>query len=539
MTSSFPRPVHSAGATDDTLSKEAAQFIVGHPPLQILAGLITILREKYPSWYTPETMFRFSPVAERMCALESRPDIRQRLLVELTNAKPKTARKTPLEMQGGQVLIAIDAEDVSIKQYELAHEPMELALYLDAGALWRFIMNSLPWEANEEADKEIVALLISSLIDPSRIKTEWSPSGAILTPWDLMHGIDARVWNQHLPLDLRVKVHEAWVEATRDGSETVFAPKQVFEIVPPDVFMLHFKLTDLRKILELAEKRMGFEAPPPPVEEPEPPTRFEGSHSTKPPAADTAAAVEVDDLFPDTSGSDTDGESASTPTARPTSPPSAVPLASSTETVRPSSDEADPMGAAPTAAAGGVPNGDSSTTIIVGEEELSEADLAEPSGGAPVLDSEASARDTAQAVEVARIMMDLDKLGIKLDGDPAKIRRVYSTIKCVREGTFDPDEKKYSPAEVAARKEQIREVLVLFDLARYSGHNSYTQGTLTLSAFVARLQFHLGMEGSREGSGPASIQVAAPRPTGRSAQPPPLPVSDKEKSDAGKSPDPS
>lgn len=523
--SSFPHPVHTANASDDMLSKEANQFVIDHPPLQILAGLITILREKNPSWYTPETMFRFSPVAERMRALEFRPDIRQRLLVELTNAKPKTARKTPLEMQGGQLLIAIEAEDVSIKEYELAHEPPELALYLDAGALWRFIMDSLPWEANEEADKEIVALLISSLIDPSRSKTEWSPSGAILTAWDLMRGIDARVWNQHLPLDLRVKIHEAWVEATRDGSETVFAPKQAFDIVPPEVFMQHFKLMDLRKILELAEKRMGFDAPPPPVEEPAPATRFEGRHSTKPPAApdSSAAGTQVDALFSDV-------------------PPPAT--AGSVATVRPEADAAteqlmaDPMGDAPKApTAEGVPPDDSSV-ISVRVEELSEADVADADDPPPSKDAPAEPHpsETGQAVEIARMMMDLESRGIKIAGDPQKIRRVHAVVHAVLNRTFDSDEPKLSKEEIAERKEKLREVLVLFDAATY-GHDRYAKGVVSLSGFLAKLEHHLQMKNAREGSGP--ISIAAPRQTGRQTQPPPLPGSDKEKSDAGKAPDPS
>lgn len=521
--SSFPHPVHTAGASDDILSKEAGQFVIDHPPLQVLTELISILRAEKPRWYTPETMLGFSPVAERMLALESRPDIRKRLLVELTSAKPKTALRTPLEMQGRQLMIAIEAEDVSVAEYELAHEPVELALYLDAGALWRFILNALPWEANEEADKNIVALLVSSLISQSRKKTTWSPSGAILTAWDLMHGIDARVWNQHLPLDLRVKIHQAWVEATRDGSETIFAPKQAFEIVPPEVFMQHFKLLDLRKILELAEKRMGFEAPPPPVEEPAPATRFEGRHSTKPPAASDADTPEaqVDALFSDVPPPP--ATAGSVPTVRPEA--AAVAEAST----------ADPMGDAPKAPmAEGVPPEDSSV-ISVRVEELSEADVADADDPPPSKDAPAEPHpsETGQAVEIARMMMDLDKHGIKTDGDPQKVRRVHAIVQAVLQRSFAWDEAKLSKDEIAMHKEELREVLVLFDAATY-GHDRYARGVVSLSGFLAKLEHHLKMENPREGSGP--ISIGPPRQTGRQTQPPPLPGSDKEKPDASKTP---
>ncbi|MCC7357022.1 hypothetical protein IT408_00750 [Candidatus Uhrbacteria bacterium] len=516
----FPRPVHSAGADDATLAREADTFVTAHPPIQILAGLITILREKRPAWHTPETMLNFCPVNERMNAFEVRHDIRQRILTELTGVKAKSALRTPLEMQCQQLLIAIDVEDVSVSEYEMAHQATELALYLDAGALWRHLMQSLPWEQNEDSDKEIIGLLISSLLDSGRAKTEWSPSGAILTPWDLMRGIDSRVWNHHLPLDLRAQVHEAWVQATQDGKETVFAPKHVFAIVTPDIFMVHFKLTDLKKILELAEERMGFKAPPLPTEEGAPSTRFEGQRrSNQPPSAAEVAATETDEaiesLFSGLEEKQTEhAKTAPPPPGSPppdamvTLPPSKADISADDEIVIPAPDL---VGVASI----------ESVVIDVRDDELEEHDLEEIP---PSLKSATAEQNSdTQAVEIARMMVDLEKHGIKTEAEPDKIRRVHSTIEKILGRTLSSDEHALEKVKILALKEELREVLVLFDSAAYSV-DRYTKGTVSLGGFIARLEFHLGMTTDKKNSS-QSVSNAPPRSrsSGRSAVPPPLP----------------
>lgn len=525
--------------TDERLALEAQQYFLAHPPLQLVAELLEIVRSEKPLWLTPQKLLDFCGVLPRMHLFEQRPDIRQQLLVTLTGAKSKTARCMPLGLQASMVSIALEAGDLTPEEYELAHAPADLAVYGDAGAIWRLFMDSILWEDDSPGNRSLIAKLIDALLKAGRKKTKHSPSGAILSSWDLMSGIDPQIWVQ-LPVELRVKQHKAWVVATRDGQEdepSAFTPEDVFRIVPPSEFMQHLRLVDLHGILKVAETRMGFEAPPPPVEEPAPETRFEGSRSTKPPAALSAEPsqdgvkagdTDVESLF----SSDAEATAAATAATatEPTTPSSPPP---ENPTVRPPASEtpADPMGAAPVAdeAVGVKDDGPSAVIEVTGEELLGEHDMAPSSD--------------ASAIEVARMLLDLGKFQMQLDPkDPTKVRRVHKLVTSVLDGTFNRDEKSYAMNELPATKQAIREVLLTFDSIQYAT-DRYAKGQLTLGAFLARLEHHLGVkpEKNEDDASPASLTAPRPRATGRqSAIPPstlpPAPESGQAKADETKPP---
>lgn len=524
------RLAHSSQeATDAQLALEAQQYFLANPPLQLVAELLEIVRSEKPSWLTPQKLLDFCGVLDRMHLFAQRPDIRQQLLVTLTGAKPRSARRMPLELQASTILIALEAEDLTPEEYELAHAPADLAVYGDAGAIWRLFMDSVLWEDDSSGNRSLIAKLIEALLKTGRKKTKYSPSGAILSSWDLMSGIDPLVWVQ-LPIELRVKQHKAWVVATQDGQgdePSVFTPEDVFRIVPPIEFMQHLRLVDLHGILKVAEKRLGFEAPPPPVEEPAPPTRFEGSRSTKPPAAvpsetlkDGAKAgdTDVESLFGNDAEATTAAAAVTTASTEPTPPPPENP------TVRPAMGEAeDPMGTAPIAnTAVGVQADGPSAVIEVGEEELLD-------------DKDVAPSSDPTAIEIARMLLDLEKFKMLLDvKDPKKVRRVHQLVTSVLDGTFNRDERSYAMNELLAIKQAIREVLLTFDSTQYST-DRYAKGQLTLGAFLARLEHHLGIksEKSSDDAGVSSTAVPRPRPTGRPSALPP--ASEPSQAKAGES----
>lgn len=511
--------MHAPNASDEALAAEAQDHLLHHPPLEVLSEILQVLRDKQRPWFLPQTLLDFCGVQERLQLLAARPDVRERLLVTLIGAKPRTARRTPLPMQAEQILIAMEAQDVDAQSFDQAFQTQELALYLDAAALWRCILSRLPWEENDSADKEFVGLVVRCLLSPERLKTSWSPSGAIITPWDLLRGIDARVWNQHIPLDLRAKIHEAWLMATEDGNVQAFTPRDVLELVPPDVFMHHLKLDDLRGILLLAEKRMGFEAPPPPVEEAAPETRCEVPHSH--PEASAASDSTTSSQTPDVDAMFGDDEASPAPSPmddpdglRKTMPPAApVAVTDTATTVRPT-QEGEPLAPIPGSPIE-IPR-DDSVVITVGDgDELEEIP---PSDAIPLANEDLALPE----LDLARCLIELQGYGIQLSPEEgAQARTFLRTIQYVMSPESETDDAILQE-RAAALRESLHGLLEALDPKKATS-STWVGKSRTVKAYAAMLKdkLKLAKEGKTdpEVPRPRSSSIIPPSAT----RPPPLP----------------
>jgi hypothetical protein len=226
-------------------------------------------------------------------------------------------------------------------------------------------------------------------------------------------------------------------------------------------------------------------------------------------------------LFGNDAEATTAAAAVTTASTEPTPPPPENP------TVRPAMGEAeDPMGTAPIAnTTVGVQADGPSAVIEVGEEELLD-------------DKDVAPSSDPTAIEIARMLLDLEKFKMQLDPkDPQKVRRVHRLVTSVLDGTFNRDEKSYAMNELLATKQAIREVLLTFDSTQYAT-DRYARGQLTLGAFLARLEHHLGIksEKSSEDVGVPSTTVPRPRSTGRPSALPPAPESGQAKAGESKPP---
>lgn len=500
---------HAPDASDDALAADAQTHLAEHPPLQVLSDIIHLLRTKQCLWFTPQTLLDFCGVQERLQLLIARPDVRERVLVTLLGAKPRTARRTPLAMQAEQILIAMEAQDVDATSFDHAFLPQEVVLYTDAAALWRHIFDSVPWDENDPADKEIIGLIIHALLQQRR-KTVWSVSGAIITPWDLLRGIDARVWNQHIPLDLRTKVHEAWLIATEDGKAQPFTPRDVLELIPPDVFMHHLKLDDLRGILLLAERHMGFDPREfPLVEEAVPETRCEVPHShptasSTPPEAsgDPGTAPDVDAMFEDEQASPAtpslDDPEGMRRTLAPTAPV-AVDLATTVRPLEAGEATAPPLEGNPDIAR------DDSVVITVGDEaeleEITELDL-------------------------ARCLLELQEYGIHIPVEEAlRAQNLLHTVQYVMNPDSETDDTVLKD-QAPGLREDLHALLEALD-PKKAASSTWASKSRTVKAYAAMLKDKLKQvkdgKTDPEVPRPRSSSIVPPSAT----RPPPLPEQTK------------
>jgi hypothetical protein len=261
--------------TDDQLREEAERHLAQRPELQIVAELYAKLRALELPWWTPEILRRRWSAERRLGWLAQRADLRQAITVRLSGLAPKAARSQKPQFQAALIDSVLDEGDVSVKDFEAAFDPKELAVYGPAAELWREFRERMPWEEDTKVHQELVAWLLSALL-ASASPTYGLARRPILTPWDVRTRVDGRLWHTHIPLEVRVAIDEARHAREREHSDRPFLAVDDLAIATPAVITESVPLRDLMDVFLGAESILGFEeqkAPPPDPagpDEPEP-----------------------------------------------------------------------------------------------------------------------------------------------------------------------------------------------------------------------------------------------------------------------------
>jgi hypothetical protein len=255
----LPKPlVHPPveGEVDDAaLGRAAREHLGKHGALQLVAELIAKLRQAQPSWWRADALRTRWSANERMRWLEQRPDLRQRITTQLTGLVPRTARKKRPEFQADLIDSALDDGDVKVEEFDAAFEPVDLVVYGPADDLWRAFRDALPWESGGEGERALVEWLLGALLAGA------GPDGLartpILTALELRGALGAKLWQEQLPLELRVKVDEARLAHERANPEQPFRAEKELELVGLDALVKAIPIADWRTVVDAAERAFG------------------------------------------------------------------------------------------------------------------------------------------------------------------------------------------------------------------------------------------------------------------------------------------
>jgi hypothetical protein len=274
-----PEPLTHRGAdqSDDVLAAEASAHLARLPSLQLMAELLTRLREMRLPWWTPDHLRKAYGAADRMGWLAERPDLRQRITSELTGLAPKAARKKAPEFQAALIDSVIDDGDITVAAFEAAFDPADLAVYAPVSDLWRLFRRRMPWEDDATAHQDLVGWLVGALL-ADKSSLDAAPRTPILTPWHVRTAIDGRVWHARIPLDVRVAIDEARLRRERERPGDPFHAAHDLAHAPPALIAASIPLKDLVPVLDVAGRAMGFEL------EPTEPSARPGRDSLPPPA---------------------------------------------------------------------------------------------------------------------------------------------------------------------------------------------------------------------------------------------------------------
>lgn len=206
----MPNGLHAAGASDAELAAQLNSHVAANAALQVVVELLEGLRDLHLPWWSPAARRAAHPALERMQQLAERPDVRQRVMMDLTQMPPRASRRLSPEMQA-TLLDEVLAEDVAVEAFEGAFRVVELVAYGDPAGLLREVVAAFPWEEAAAPQREVLAILMSACL---QARPGVAPA---LSWWELRMALDADAFQEHLPRAVRVAADRARLEAERAG----------------------------------------------------------------------------------------------------------------------------------------------------------------------------------------------------------------------------------------------------------------------------------------------------------------------------------
>lgn len=244
--------------TDEQLAQEAKNHLAANVSLQVTAEFIRAIRRLELKELDATVRRGLLTATDRMQALAQRPDSRQLVTTVLAGVPPKAARKMDPNFQASLLDQVVDSEDRTAGEFDEAFDPDELVVYGDAGTILNGYLGEFRWEEDSDPRRDAIASLIEAMLK-ERGSHNGKPLKPILTPWDVMFAISPEVWHTKVPLDIRTKIHTAWLEQERAKPRDPFTAKQALEIADPRILVANILLVDLHGVIKLGVKKMGFE----------------------------------------------------------------------------------------------------------------------------------------------------------------------------------------------------------------------------------------------------------------------------------------
>ncbi len=238
-------------STDNARAAEAETFLSEHPELQYVSTCIDLLRKANVDWFTSGQLRDAFPANVRMKWFVDRPDIRQRITTELTGLKAGAARKRSTERQAMDIDDAIGV-DCTVQEFDAAFQPDELAVYGDAGAIFKLLLERFPWETNDPLLRELVAMLLDALLEPRGDKPQ------IMSHLQMRSALPEEHVQERIPLRVRVAVNRARLEHEAEHPSKPFTAEMELAIMTPVTIAAHLDLLEVYHVFKRAGELMAF-----------------------------------------------------------------------------------------------------------------------------------------------------------------------------------------------------------------------------------------------------------------------------------------
>lgn len=240
---------HEPLDADEVLVSRAQERLAKNRECQLLAALVTQLRERDRPWWTAGMLKKVWPTPIRFQWFESRPDVRGRLTHQLTGLAPLAARESERSFQSELIERVVDAGDVSVEDWDRAFSSEELAVHAPASVVWQEFRARYPWDHPDPEDKDLMVWLLGELLDE---KKDGTKAQSIMTPLYVRSAIDVRVWQENIPLDIRVQVDGRRLRKELEGK--TFTCRDELAVVKLERVVEHIPAAHMKGILDALER---------------------------------------------------------------------------------------------------------------------------------------------------------------------------------------------------------------------------------------------------------------------------------------------
>lgn len=229
---------------DLELTESAAQAFSDSVEARFVASLLEYLREHPRPWWNAEVLHDVWPTAERFRWYERRPDLRAAVTHELTGFASGAARASADDLQAELVERVLDAGDIDEETWEAAFDVRDLAVHGPRHEIWGAFRTRFPWEGPTAADRELLVWLFERMLVEEQ-------DSSILTALYVRSAIDVRVWQDHVPLELRAQVDAHRLRRELEGAP--FTCEDELAIVGLSKVVEHVPPAHLQRVLDALE----------------------------------------------------------------------------------------------------------------------------------------------------------------------------------------------------------------------------------------------------------------------------------------------
>lgn len=234
---------------DDVLVARAQEKLSKSREAQLLASLLVQLRERQRPWWSAQSLRGAWPTGLRLKWLEKRPDVRGRLTHQLTGLARLAAREATIEFQASLIDMVLEAGDVSLEDWDRAFAVEDLAVHGPTSVMWQEFRSRFPWDRPEPEDRDLLVWLLVELLEERK---EGTRTSSIMTPLYVRSAIDVRVWQEHIPLDIRVQVDGRRLRKELEGKS--FTCRDELAVVKLERIVEHIPAQHLKGILDALER---------------------------------------------------------------------------------------------------------------------------------------------------------------------------------------------------------------------------------------------------------------------------------------------
>jgi hypothetical protein len=249
---------------DSALQEEAKAHVAKSAGAQLVAELLQKLRTGGFPWWTADQTREIWNAQTRLTWLKERADLRQKITSGLTGLAPKAARNKTPEFQASLVDSVIEDGDVSVRQFDEAFAVTDLATYGPVVEIWQKFRERFPWDQDTPPHQELFAWLLEALIATHSTlpALEGTTRKLILSTHAVRTTIPGKIWHTRIPLEVRVAIDDLRFQREKAKPNEPFHSLHDLSVATPTIIASNIPLRELARILDVAERSLGFPASP-------------------------------------------------------------------------------------------------------------------------------------------------------------------------------------------------------------------------------------------------------------------------------------